>query len=180
MEPLLSFQAHSGEVGGVAWAGEGRIVTAGWDRTVRVWDAALGAEADGSAAVSIVCDKPCTGLACASNVGVASELLATSHSDGVVRVLDPRAGSGVATRLAGRKVWASGVSWRPGNAHHVAAAYHDGALSLWDLRAPAAALHQLHSHGEGVKNLCVAWDSPDVVCSGGEDRRVRCSAIGSE
>ena len=175
--PAARVPAHRGAVGGVAWVSPSRLVTAGWDRTIKIFDPQH--RTDGGAhAAMIDCGKPCTGLASAAAAGAGGEAIATSHSDGIVRVWDSRAvGGGRAVSLRGHTAWASSVAWRPGHSHHLASGSHDGRVALWDIRAPSGPLHWSIQHDEGQKCLGVSWDSPSVVCSGGSDRRVRSAAI---
>lgn len=172
VEPAARMPAHTGAVGGVTWASSSSLVTGGWDRTIKIWDPEhTGMGGDGHAAI-IDCFKACTGVASAAAAGSGGDSFATSHTDGAVRIWDARvAGGDRGAALRGHSGWASAVAWRPGSAHHLASAGHDGRVALWDTRAPSQPLHWAIQH-EG-KCLTVAWDSPSVLCSGGSDRRVR-------
>jgi ribosome biogenesis protein len=174
--PLLVESAHSDAVGGLVWSDSSRVVSGSWDRTLKVWDASrLGPDP-----VSILsCSKPCTGVASAAAVSMSSDVLASSHSDGLVRVWDARAGGSAssAIRLSGHTAWATGVAWRPMHSHHVASCAHDGKVALWDVRAAGEPLHWVDSANDSAKLLSLAWSSPQVLCAGGEDRRVRAALI---
>lgn len=162
--------AHQGPVSGLAWVGDGTLVTSSWDHSVRVWDLARGV-----ATLRLSAGKVCTGLA-VSGGGLTA---ATSHPDHAVRVWDLRDGADDAPlrglALRGHAAWVSAVAWRPGHAHHVASASHDGRVLLWDTRSPSGPLHTVHTHTGQA--LAVAWAGAAAVVSGGEDRAVRASVL---
>ena len=67
------------------------------------------------------------------------------------------------------------MRWCPHQQHLLASACYDGAVRLWDVRS-SIPLHELRAH-EGGKALCVAWDGPDRLASGGSDAALRVHAV---
>ena len=160
-----TLEAHTQCVSGAAWLGGGaQVVTASWDRTVRVWDAARAQEARGPLYAT-------KAVHCLAAQAGASGLVATGGVDPAVQLWDVRAAGGgtAAVRLAGHGGWVAGVAWAPCAGHILASAAHDGKVKVWDVRS-SVPLATLDAH-EG-KALCVAWAGGDYLASGGADARL--------
>jgi hypothetical protein len=206
--------AHSQAVTSTAWVSSGTVASASWDASVRLWDVEAGmatvAELRTGKAVTAISPSPL------------GSTLATAHPDHVVRLWDTRGRDGAAGELAAAvdsgvtsavglrsalrgvdaatTTWMAAVAWSPRSSHHVAAAGNDGGVFVWDIRAAAAPLFTVHSHGPGQQALAVAWgfqasaggegsgDRDDVaeaagagdlglVVSGGADAALRASAL---
>ena len=209
--------AHGGSpVGGVAWLSSSSVSSGGWDRAIRVWD--LEGATGATLRATVWAAKAVTGLT-ATPMG---SVVGSSHPDGVVRVWDTREDAtsvpppkGTTALAAGQRAslllpaaapggdapWLSAVAWSRRNAHHVAAAAHDGTVALWDVRAPGApVVRSVHgatalaaaaaaaasagaSEAPPPKALGLAWLGGDAgaggagIVSGGADRELRTAML---
>lgn len=176
------------------------LVTAGYDKTVRVWDVTRGSGAGVAELRGHV--APVMQLALQPQVGAAPGLLAaTGDRDGVVRVWDAGAGgadgSGCVGTLTGHRghctaltwlppaVWSDGTplpSTLPTHEYVVASGAQDGHVRIWDVRAKAPAANvEVHTTdgGAGAVAGIVATVAPTggggfetLLVTAGADRTV--------
>ena len=71
--------------------------------------------------------------------------------------------------------WVSSVRWCPHSEHLLASACYDGSVRIWDVRSNIP-LHEMKAH-EGAKALCVCWDGPSALASGGSDAQLKIAAL---
>ena len=111
------------------------------------------------------------------DVSLSSKLIASGHSDHALRLWDARLQAAALQLKLAHKGWVSAVRWcGAGSPHLCASACYDGIVRLWDVRSTVP-LHQVSAH-EG-KALCLAWDGPERVASGGADAQLRISQLGA-
>ncbi|RLN71975.1 hypothetical protein BBJ28_00021781 [Nothophytophthora sp. Chile5] len=185
LEAELVLVGHTSYVTGVAFRptqsehDEDVVVSAGSDRTVRLWDLTTQ-----SCSQTLAGNRAVTDL----SVNVAG-LVLTAHPDHCVRLWDPRAqqsGESVVQRtFHSHKEWVSSVAWHPAHSSHehlfVSGGY-DGAAKVWDARS-SVPLHTVNAH-DG-KLLALAWrrqstqDNSDAVAfvSGGEDKQLNLFSV---
>ena len=157
LQPRLVLHGHTGTIRGAAFSREGSlVVTAGDDRTARVWDAATGIlrfELKGHGGTV-------TGAAFSPD-GAA---IATSSADGTARIWDASSGR-LSSELRGHASDVLSVAFSPDGAR-VLTASEDGTARIWDVTAgrQRAVLNQTN---EGVR----AAFSPggQIVLTGSED-----------
>jgi ribosome biogenesis protein YTM1 len=105
-------------------------------------------------------------------------LLATGHSDSLVRLWDTRAGLAARIVLTSHTNFTSCVAWSPDNANHLASGGYDGKVKIWDIRSNSVPLYSIASVEEdGQKVFCLDWSSESGLVSGGEDGKVRIHAL---
>jgi ribosome biogenesis protein YTM1 len=170
---LATLIGHSQPVTGCSWGEDGHVWSCSWDHSVRSWDVETQTEtaclSGGHAACAIAVQSEADGLK-------GGRLIASGHSDRVVRVWDPRTTQAalVATTLKSHKGWVSAVAWSGRTEWELASASYDNTVKLWDIRA-AVPEHTMKSH-EG-KVLCVGFGQNNKegrqLLSGGEDGTLR-------
>lgn len=148
------------------------VVSAGSDRTVRLWDLLTQ-----SCSQSLVGNRAVSALSV--NTG---GLILTAHPDHCIRLWDPRAQQSgesiVQCTFRSHKQWVSSVAWHPDSIQHehlfVSSGY-DGTAKVWDVRSTFP-FSTVSAH-EG-KVLDVSWrslnnDKSNVAfVTGGDDKKI--------
>lgn len=158
-------ESHAGSVNALCWPTAALMYSGSWDGQIKEWQVDVessSATLGGQAAVI------------ALDVSLSSQLMASGHTDHVLRVWDSRLQAAAMQLKLPHKGWVSAVRWCPQQANMLASASYDGAVRLWDVRS-SAPLHTVSTH-EG-KALCLAWDGADRIASGGSDAQMRIAAI---
>ncbi|CAG8670554.1 15626_t:CDS:2, partial [Funneliformis mosseae] len=125
------------------------------------------------------CDKVVYGISYSKKSG----LIASGHSDRVIRIWDPRATDTAIVKLtlSSHKNWVTSISWSTTNSFMLASGSYDGTIKIWDIRSktPLYTLSKQQSDDKGKekenikikKVFSVDWDN-DVILSGGEDNQL--------
>ncbi|CAG8496612.1 12996_t:CDS:2 [Acaulospora colombiana] len=169
-KPIATMHGHVGPVSSVIFdtKDHNKMYSGGWDHSLRVWDIESRTNVD-----TKNCDKSVLDIAYSEK----SRLIASGHSDHVVRLWDPRSEDTAVVKLAlaSHKNWVSCVSWSPNSQFMLASGSYDNSLKIWDIRSktPLYTLQQNLKEKEkpDCKIFCVNWDS-DVILSGGEDNKL--------
>nr|WP_238313108.1 c-type cytochrome [Methylobacterium crusticola] len=148
-------EGHRGNVNGVAFLPDGRLVTAGYDGTLRIW-------AGDDPPRTIALEAPLNAVAAAAD----GEIVAAG-ADGVVHLLAPDGRPRAAVALPPSPVVALALS---PDGRRIAAATIAGAVALID-RAQARVL--FHLAGPGLPVWSLAFRSDAELLTGGGDRLVR-------
>jgi cytochrome c len=150
-------QGHQGNVNGIAFLPDGRVVTAGYDATLRIWP-----QDNGPPAI-ITLPTPLNVVAAARD----GEIV-VAGADGVVRILDARHQERAA--LESQPSPAIGLALSP-DGKRIAAAAIAGTVAVID-RADAKVLFSLVGPGLPVWSLAFRPDGKELLTGGG-DRVVR-------
>jgi cytochrome c len=152
-----AFEGHQGNVNAVAFLPDGRLVTAGYDATLRIWPREAGAP------TLETLPTPLNALATAPD----GEILAAG-ADGVVRILSPKGDLRAAVETGPTPIIALALS---PDGSRVAAASIGGSVAIVD-RASAKILFNLVGPGLPVWSLAFRPDGLELL-TGGADRLVR-------
>nr|WP_210261267.1 c-type cytochrome [Enterovirga sp. DB1703] len=155
--PARVFEGHQGQVNAVAFMPDGRLVTAGYDATLRIWPAGEGAPAIRTL------PTPLNALA----VGPGGEIVA-GGADGVLRLLSTEDQALTELDLQTGPILA--ISVAPGGGR-AAVALLRGAVALVDLGTASTAA-RLVGPGLPVWSLAFSQDGAEIL-TGGSDRLVR-------
>ncbi|GMK59419.1 hypothetical protein CspeluHIS016_0800250 [Cutaneotrichosporon spelunceum] len=174
--PGAVLRGHKGRVGGVRWdtTDAARVWSAGWDGSVRGWDAEMGANV-------VVRQGPSDkALLCVSQFTPSGQLAAGSV-DRTVTLWDTREAASViaGTLQVGSPV--PSIACHPTSAFTLATATYAGTVQIWDVRSPKHALFSVRhtpsreqtKNGKalGERLLAVDWDG-ELLVAGGEDGEV--------
>ncbi|CAG8496449.1 20083_t:CDS:2 [Racocetra persica] len=162
-----SVECHVGQISSVEFdkKDSNKLYSGGWDHSVRVWDVETRTNID-----TKICDKTVLDIACSDN------LIASGHSDKIVRIWDPRSEDTTVVKLmlSSHKNWVSCVSWSPKSQFMLASGSYDGSVKIWDIRSksPLYTIQQNSNSQETTQKLfCIDWDI-DIILSGGEDNQL--------
>lgn len=166
LRPTSTLSGHQGSVNAVCWPTAPLLYTGSWDGTIREWQVESGRNSATLAGQPAVLSL---------DVSLASALIASAHTDHMLRLWDSRLEQGAMRLRMSHPGWVSDVRWCPNHPHVLATACYDGAIRLWDVRSTVP-LHEMRAH-EGGKALCVAWDGQERLASGGSDAALRFAAL---
>ncbi len=150
LEEVRTLEAHAGEVSGVAFGPEDeRLVSAGDDLTVKIWDLRTGQQA---LSLDIVARRA-NGLAFSPD----GQRLAVGAADGSVQILDGAPQGGLDARplltLEGHGHAVVGLAYRH-DGQRIASASRDGTAKVWDADSGECLL-TFRCHKAGLTS--VAW-----------------------
>jgi ribosome biogenesis protein YTM1 len=174
--PLLSFTDHARPVTALAFGavnGSKTLYSTGLDGCVKVWDVEAGA-----LSTTLPADHAAQCVHARPNEHGAADMIVTGHTDGRLRLHDPRA-RGVVQVWSGHRQWVYGCSWlwraddtTPAARPLLATASEDATVRIWDMRSKSGALLTFDKlHNDGV--LDVTYAGGCEVASCGKDNRTK-------
>lgn len=153
--PALVREGHKGNVNGVAFLPDGRLVTAGYDATVRIWP-------ETGAPLTVQLESPVSAVVAAPDGEIAA-----AGADGTLRLIRSDGGIRAGVEIGPRPLVALALS---PDGRRLAAATVGGAVAIVD-RAEARV--RLTLVGPGLPVWSLAFRGPDELVTGGGDRLVR-------
>ena len=170
LSPIFTFKAHAQSVSALqVLEGTKTAFTASWDHSLKEWDI------DRQDVVSVFTSGSKISTSVHANPSMG--LVATSHTDGKIRLWDTRLGNAsdssasncqsiINSTRSGVPQWVSQVQWHPDTATVFACTDYGGVLRVWDVRSTKVPLGEKDTH-DG-KALCTQWVGGSVF-SGGSD-----------
>jgi WD40 repeat protein len=169
-QPLKSFTGHSNDVHAVAFTPDGlRLVSAGDDRNIIVWNLATAVEARRWPAHQ----GPIPGL----DVSPGGELVASASRDDSIRLWDLGTGK-LKHELLGHTEDVLSVRFSP-NGKLLASASYDGTVRLWDA-ANGKAIRIFKGHTNRVFSVAFSPDASRLASAGDSTLRIWNAANGQQ
>jgi ribosome biogenesis protein len=166
-QPLAVLEGHSACVSTMRWKRATRMVSASWDKTVRLWDV------ESSVCAKVLhSNKAITAL----DESASSELLLTGHATGHIHLWDPRvhaAGGRLVQRtFKSHRGWVNAVAWHPKPSAHqkFISVSHDRTVKVWDTRT-SIPLHTING-AHSAKVLCADFIDTSLFVSGAADNQL--------
>lgn len=166
---LGQFQAHQGGVSKIAFTADGRyLVTAGADRTLKLWGGA-GSLWD-SRYRSIVRTMTFT-YGPVTALHVRGMTAVTGHAEGAIAIWDLSTGREIASlKRNDARVWS--VRFIDATTKRIAVAAHDWTVTLWDYDQPQTPIHVFAGHGNAVQSLAIDTTNA-LMITGSADKSIR-------
>ncbi|KAI9294659.1 WD40 repeat-like protein [Neoconidiobolus thromboides FSU 785] len=180
----LTLNGHFGPVQCLEYCNQDSniLYSGGFDHSLKIWDLITATNIH-----SKTCEKPFLSLSQASG---SDSLLASGHTDSIIRIWDPRVKESnvVKLTLSGHLNFVSSVKFHNSDSFRLASSSYDGSLKIWDLRSRTPQFSLSHSDTEIKKfdprtvsnehpvfeNKVLSMDwYDDILASGGEDSNLR-------
>ncbi|KAI8991790.1 WD40-repeat-containing domain protein [Mycotypha africana] len=164
----VNLEGHVGGVNAVVFdpSDSNTVYTGGWDHSIRTWDIENQVNLATKVCALSICSPYYSGL---------SKLIATGHTDNMVRLWDPRSEDGTNVKMSfrGHSAWVSSVSWSKTSQYNLCSASYDSTLRIWDVRSSKEPLFTVNTSSEDNKEkiFSIYWDN-DRLLSGGEDKKL--------
>ncbi|KAH7103739.1 WD40 repeat-like protein [Auriculariales sp. MPI-PUGE-AT-0066] len=163
--PLEVLKGHTARVSQAVISGQGEVYSAGFDSTIRVWDAAAGVCTRTIASS----EKPFTSL-----VLPAPHTVVASSTDRTLSMVDLRANSSAPTPGFAHPVLPTVLTAHPTDGVRVASGATDGVVRVWDVRSTKEAVSSFtawnadNGKTKGGKVLGLSWGPSGILGVAGE------------
>jgi WD40 repeat protein len=172
-DELMTIRGHERIIGPVSFSPDGRRIVSGsmdwtieieeepWNQTIKVWDAATGAE--------VMTLRGHFGWILSIAFSPDGERIVSGSSDKTVKVWDAATGAEIMT-LRGHKLGVADVAFSP-DGKRIVSGSNDGTIKVWDV-STGTELITLIGH---EKNVCSVAFSPDGmhIISSSEDKTIK-------
>jgi len=161
---VVTLRGHQGAVTCVAISADGgRIASAGrGDRTIKVWDAATGAE--------LITIPGHEGDICSVAFSPDGSHIVSASHDKTVKVWDAANGRQVKT-LTGHQHYTYSARYSP-DGKRIVSSSHDGTIKVWD-SATGAELMSVNAYREAASSARFTPDGRRIIAAGGWDGRIK-------
>lgn len=193
-QPEMVMRGHDGRIGGAIWdqSDSARVWSAGWDGSVRGWDAESGYQAElkvrrvvvratlgearrADATPRALQQGPADRAALCIDQFAANGTIATGNMDRTVCLWDTRQATSLVSLTLQTSSPVPSLRCHPTSAYSLATATYAGALQIWDVRSPKQALFTVAAAPkpgvQGGRLLSLDWNG-EVMVAGGEDGEV--------